>query len=115
MSKFENSRNTHFFLKIGIQFPPLPFIAGILLSGWNGSSVCFGHGVCDGGSLGTGQCICQPGYAGPDCGVVCRGGPQAFCSGHGACSAADGSCICQDSAAGHFTGLSCERCVACGP
>ena len=76
---------------------------------------CSGHGVCDGGVHGTGQCACDArwmgagcyecaeGWHGPDCNASCpvsrgaSGGP-AVCGGHGTCEDGrfrSGECVCE--------------------
>ena len=47
-------------------------------------------------------CACPAEYFGPSCATYCA--PEATCSGHGSCAAADGSCVCD---AG-FDGAGCE-------
>ena len=104
--------------------------------GLNGGPVCSGHGACDDGVGGSGQCTCLstpgqgiwtgpacgqcgPGYYGAACALQCPGGAGHACSGHGACddgTAGAGSCAC---AAG-YGGPACEfacpfsRGLACG-
>ena len=54
--------------------------------------ICFGHGACDDGQVGTGTCTCDLGYMGVACATVCPGGTLGPCSGHGACTSVGCSC-----------------------
>ena len=53
-------------------------------------AVCGGHGLCEAGRNGTGECLCIDGWSGPDCAVPCPSG----CSGHGFCHAGTLGCKC---------------------
>ena len=68
---------------------------------------CSGHGTC-----AEGECVCQPGYGGPDCAslppspgappAACLDSDGVVCSGHGSCQAlggaaaanGTGTCVC---------------------
>ena len=78
---------------------------------------CGGHGTCDGGRGGSGNCSCTPDFAAPDCaapcdacGPACPSGAGGICGGHGLCGA-PGVCVCQASGYGHWAGPTCERCA----
>ena len=70
---------------------------------------CTGHGVCDSAAV----CACDAGYGGLDCARACPvDAALGLCSGHGACSAADGTCACaRDTEQGYWTGAACAVCA----
>ena len=53
---------------------------------------CSGHGLCLDGAQGTGQCLCDEGYVGVDCGTRCVEVAGAVCAGHGTCKGPLGLC-----------------------
>lgn len=71
-----------------------------------GSSVCGGHGSCngDGSRVGTGKCQCNHGYAGKDCGKCITG---FYLSDNSTCEA------CHPSCEGGCTGAGPAYCAAC--
>ena len=82
---------------------------------------CSGQGSCSDGEKGTGICTCDPGYAGPDCGVACPRSKLPYmesikvCTGHGLCAdGIDGTGLCScttDVTLGRWTGSSCSSCT----
>ena len=70
-----------------------------------GGELCAGHGTCDAGLRGSGQCVCVPGFVGPACTLPCPGGPLP-CGGHGTCRAVAGlpQCACDAGWAGGVCG-----------
>ncbi|XP_062339471.1 stabilin-2 [Osmerus eperlanus] len=82
-------------------------------------SPCEGHGKCDDGHLGSGNCTCDTGFQGTACERCLDGhfGPQCKacnCSEHGACVEGlkgTGSCFCDQG----WTGQHCETQLAEGP
>lgn len=73
-------------------------------------AVCSGHGQCDEGALGTGQCACLPGYSGTFCNITCSG-PAIPCNGRGQCGSS-GRCECyRDPVLGHWDGVDCDTCA----
>ena len=81
-----------------------------------GAVSCSGHGVCDDGLAGTGDCSCSPGYVGPDCGVVCARDPDGVPCGHGSCvfvAPDTAECQChRQPARGYWSGTVCSECAA---
>ena len=101
--------------------------------------VCSGHGACDGGTTGSGQCLCsadpvhgqwageacercRDGYVGPDCRTACPAadvlgnGVNRTCAGHGVCGAAPpggARCDCRPPWSGHACELQCPGTPAC--
>ena len=79
------------------------------------AGVCEGHGLCDDGVAGTGECSCAAGYVGLECSLACPQAADASPCGHGTCafqSPATAICHChQDSAQGHWVGPTCELCA----
>ena len=96
---------------------------------------CSGHGDCDGGTQGTGRCVCwaspargywrgvecaacAAGYYGPGCALQCPGsvGVAGVCGGHGRCAdglAGNGTCDCDANVtAGFWAGPGCAECRA---
>lgn len=63
------------------------------------SNKCSGHGSCNDGITGTGQCTCNPGFNGPSC----QFSDAVTCSGHGTADYS-GQCTCS---AG-YSGNSCD-------
>lgn len=73
---------------------------------------CSGHGTC----LGSGECLCNSGYAGASCDECASNrynypictycDPVTTCSGNGRCNSASGACICDQG----YTG---DRCASC--
>ena len=56
---------------------------------------CGAHGRClRWPTQHSNPCVCDFGYAGPDCSIVCPGGPSLPCGGHGLCLQALGACAC---------------------
>merc|ERR1711968_156388 len=54
--------------------------------------VCGLEGACD---VLTGECVCNPGFAGDTCAAYCPGVGNSPCSGHGTCDVVTtGACIC---------------------
>ena len=78
------------------------------------SARCPGHGSCSGHGHCTAAaaCVCEVGYGGAGCEVVCpRSRHGDVCHGHGACSPATGACIC---AAGPLSGFWADpQCTSC--
>ena len=93
---------------------------------------CSGHGTCDDGIQGEGQCTCvagatagywtgpqcdrcRPGHYGPRCAAECPGGATLPCGGHGACHdgrTGSGACACGANAThGHWAGATCSECA----
>lgn len=70
------------------------------------------HGTCE-----CGECICKPGWTGPDC--TCRSSKETCiakpgeqeCSGHGKCVC--GECKCEETPEGRYSGRYCEKCPTC--
>ena len=79
---------------------------------------CSHHGAC---IPSTGECLCVPGYSGPECSIAthackpCYSGPMCAtlnaCSGHGTCDTTGGHCVCE---AG-YTGAECSVSAVCKP
>lgn len=82
--------------------------------------LCGGHGTCDDGAAGSGQCQCVVGYSGAACSLACpTNASGALCGGHGVCIATGtpgvGTCNCsQDVVDGHWAGTTCAVCEAGG-
>jgi hypothetical protein len=56
---------------------------------------CQGHGYCNSGKSGNGECVCRTGFGGPSCDKECPNSTSTVaCSGHGLCGAEDGTCKC---------------------
>ena len=80
--------------------------------------ICSGHGVCDDGVAGYGNCTsCTFGWSGPECGYPCPGyqTPIGVCGNHGSCYWDDfrltANCLCsQDSTVGYWSGDTCSSC-----
>ncbi|KAJ9438469.1 Cell death abnormality protein 1, partial [Diplonema papillatum] len=99
--------------------------------------LCSGHGSCDGGSAGSGQCVCDgnfgpatlfdeatltvyrnplpvvcdrcnAGYFGGNCDIACPGGLNNSCSLHGQCNTTTGDCECTDRFAGFDCSIPCD-------
>ena len=76
---------------------------------------CSGHGRCDDGVGGMGECSCVSGYAGRACEIMCPSTNGAPCDGHGRCIVGvDGAltCDCTAEVNGFYAGPACERCAA---
>eukprot|EP00759_Apiculatamorpha_spiralis_P009173 PhF_6_TR15944/c0_g1_i2/m.24792 len=78
---------------------------------------CFGHGKCQDGLKGTGTCICDTNFQGPNCyncvagnwGPQCQYPCRVSCGGHGKCNdgiSGDGQCTCIE----NFSGAQCQQC-----
>ena len=75
-------------------------------------AICGGHGECDGGVRGSGDCLCDPWWVGADCSAGCPGVDSGLlCGGHGGCQAGSADCTCNDSARGHWAGPRCSQCA----
>ncbi|CUG91883.1 membrane-associated protein, putative [Bodo saltans] len=75
----------------------------------SGGVACSGHGACNEGSAGNGQCVCAVGYGGPACNITCLG--DVPCNGHGICLTT-GMCLCYtDSTNGFWGGSACTDCT----
>ena len=78
----------------------------------NDSSIvaCSGHGSCDEGITATGLCLCDYGYGGLDCSILCPQNPETMvpCSGQhrGFCNTTQAGTFCTCGAA--FAGIACE-------
>ena len=76
-----------------------------------GSGLCGGHGVCNDGRSGSGDCTCDFGYGGPSCTIECPGlADGRVCNARGTCQP-DATCLCDASdSLGYWAGTNCDTC-----
>ena len=65
--------------------------------------ICNGRGECDTGLYGSGWCLCDAGFAGVDCALMCPISRQFICGGisRGLCTQI-GTCDCREGTAGEL-------------
>ena len=76
-----------------------------------GPTACSGHGTCDGGTQGSGMCVCNAGWAFSDCSGQCPIYNSVICAGHGECSSSTAQCSC---ASGYATSNCARACPGLG-
>ena len=85
-------------------------------NGFTGSSPCSGHGTCNGGFTGDGNCTCAAYYGQLDCSASCPFVSNQVCNGHGACEDGanrTGTCRCfSASNQGYWDGTACTLCAS---
>ena len=77
-------------------------------------AACLGHGTCDGGRGGSGQCQCLAGYVGAACEAPCPRHEGRVCNAAGVCTEAGvgvAACVCfRNASHGAFAGAACGQC-----